>query len=63
MNFNCIFPNCTFKHNNVDEEVFQKHLDEFHNEEIMQISKKEKISLQMTKMIAVSNSTVFINSG
>ena len=42
MNFNCIFPNCTFKNNNVDEEVFQKHLDEFHNEEIMQISKKRE---------------------
>ena len=63
MNFNCIFPICTFKHNNVNEEVFLKHLDEFHDKEIMQISKKEKISLRMTKMIAVSNSTVFINSG
>ena len=63
MNFNCIFPICIFKHNNVNKEVFLKHLDEFHDKEIMQISKKEKISLQMAKMIAVSNSTVFINSG
>lgn len=63
MNFNCIFSNCTFKHNNVDEEIFRKHLDELHDEEIIQISKKEKISLEMAKMIAVSNSTVFINSG
>ena len=63
MNFNCVFPNCTFKHNNIDEQVFQNHLDEFHHEEIIKISRNEKISLQMAKMIAVSNSTVFINSG
>ena len=42
MNFNCIFPICIFKHNNVNEEVFLKHLDEFHDKEIMQISKKRE---------------------
>ena len=63
MNFNCIFPNCTFKRNNVEEDVFLNHLDEFHHEEIVNISKKENISLKMAKMITVSNSTVFINSG
>lgn len=63
MNFNCIFPNCTFKHNNIEETVFLKHLDEFHHEELVQISEKETISVQMAKMITVSNSTVFINFG
>ena len=63
MNFNCIFPNCIFKGNNAKEEVFLKHLDEFHYEEIVKISKKENMPIQMTKMIVVSNSTVFINSG
>ena len=63
MNFNCIFPNCTFKENNVEEEVFLRHLDEFHHEEIVKISNKENIPIQMAKMIAVSNSTVFINYG
>ena len=63
MNFNCIFPICIFKHNNVNEEVFLKHLDEFHHEEIAKISKKENMPVQIAKMMAVSNSTVFINSG
>ena len=63
MNFNCIFPNCTFKCNNVDEDVFLRHLDEFHKEEIMKISKKENMSIEIVKMITISNSNVFINSG
>ena len=63
MNFNCIFPNCTFKRNNVEEEIFLNHLEEFHHEEIAKISKKEHMPIKTAKMIVVSNSTVFINSG
>ena len=63
MNFNCIFPNCTFKRNNIEEETFLNHLTEVHLEEITRISQKESISIEMAKMITVSNSTVFINFG
>jgi len=47
----------------VEEEEFLNHLNEVHVDEILEISKKENISIQMAEMIAVTNSTVFINSG
>ena len=63
LNFNCIFTSCNFKQNNVEEEDFLKHLSEEHPDEILEISKKESIPIKMAQMIAVTNSTVFINSG
>ena len=63
LNFNCIFISCNFKQNNVEEEDFLKHLSEEHPDEILEISKKENIPIKMAQMIAVTNSTVFINSG
>jgi len=63
LNFNCIFTSCNFKCNNVEEEEFLKHLNEVHVDEILEISKKENITIKMAEMIAVTNSTVFINSG
>jgi len=63
LNFNCIFTSCSFKQNNVEEEEFLKHLSEDHPDEIIDISKKENIPIKIAQMIAVTNSTVFINSG
>lgn len=63
LNFNCIFTSCSFKRNNVDEGEFLKHLQKEHGDDILEISKKENISIKMAEMIAVTNSTVFINSG
>ena len=62
MNFNCVFPECDFKQNNIDEEVFLKHLREYHQGELAGIAKKEEIPIEMAEMITVSNSKVFINS-
>jgi hypothetical protein len=62
MNFNCVFPSCNFKLNNVDEEEFLKHLHDEHDDKILGISKKENIPIKMAEMITLSNSTVFINS-
>ena len=63
MNFNCIFTSCSFKQNNIREEEFLNHLNEVHRDEILKISNKENIPIKMAEMIAVTNSTVFINSG
>ncbi len=63
LNFNCIFSSCSFKCNNVDEDEFLKHLNKEHRDKILDISKKENISIKMAEMITVTNSTVFINSG
>ena len=63
LNFNCIFTSCSFKRNNVDEEEFLNHLSEVHFDEILEISKKENITIKMAEMIVVTNSTVFINFG
>ena len=62
LNFNCIFTSCGFKQNNVEEEEFLKHLSEKHSDEILEISKKENMSIKAVEMITISNSIVFINS-
>ncbi len=62
MNFNCIFASCNYKRNDVKEEEFLKHLKEEHRDEILDISKKENISIKMVEMMSTSNSKVFINS-
>lgn len=62
MNFNCVFPECNFKQNNIEEEVFLKHLREEHQKDLISISEKEEIPIEMAEMITVSNSKVFINS-
>ncbi|AJM92770.1 MULTISPECIES: hypothetical protein [Nitrosopumilus] len=62
MNFNCVFPDCNYKQNDITEDEFLKHLKENHHEEIIRISKKENIPIKMAEMITISNSKVFINS-
>lgn len=62
MNFNCIFTTCNYKQNNVEESEFLKHLQDEHTKEIIDISKKENMSIKAVEMITISNSTVFINS-
>ena len=62
MNFNCVFSSCDYKCNDIEEEDFLEHLKEKHNDEILDISKKENIPTSMAQMIATSNSKVFINS-
>ena len=62
LNINCIFLSCDFKRNNIEETDFLKHLSEKHSDEILEISKKENMSIKAVEMITVSNSTVFINS-
>ena len=62
LNFNCIFTTCNFKQNNIEESEFLKHLQDEHTKEIIEISKKENMSIKAVEMITISNSTVFINS-
>lgn len=62
MNFNCVFPSCNFKQNDIEEEDFLKHLKEVHHNEILDISKKENIPVNTVEMMTISNSRVFINS-
>jgi len=62
LNFNCIFPSCNYKRNNIEEEEFLKHLKEIHHNEITDISEKENIPIKTAEMMATSNSKVFINS-
>ena len=62
MNFNCVFPNCNFKENNIEEDEFINHLNENHQQEMLEISKKEDMPINAVIMITVSNSRVFINS-
>ena len=62
MNFNCVFPSCDFKENDIEEEEFLKHLNDVHHDEMVEVSERENIPIKMVEMISVSNSTVFINS-
>ncbi|MDH3204802.1 MAG: hypothetical protein OEL81_09025 [Nitrosopumilus sp.] len=62
MNFNCVFPSCNYKRNDIEEKEFLKHLKEEHHNEMSDISKKENMSIKMAEMITISNSKVFINS-
>ena len=62
MNFNCVFPNCNFKENNIEEDDFIRHLNENHEQEMLEISQKEDMPINAVIMITVSNSRVFINS-
>lgn len=62
LNFNCIFTTCNYKQNNIEESEFLKHLQDEHTKEIIDISKKENMSIKAVEMITISNSTVFINS-
>ncbi len=62
MNFNCVFPSCNFKQNDISEDEFLIHLREKHQQEMDESSKKEGIPISMIEMMSVSNSKVFINS-
>ena len=61
-NFNCVFPSCTYKHNDIEEEEFLEHLRAEHRNEMIKVSKKENMTIEMIEMITISNSKVFINS-
>ena len=62
LNFNCVFPDCNYKRNDIEEEEFLKHLEEEHNDVIKEMSEKENIPIKMAEMMTISNSKVFINS-
>jgi len=62
MNFNCVFPSCNYKRNDIKEEDFLKHLKEEYHKEMLDISKKENIPVKMLEMMTTSNSKIFINS-
>jgi len=62
MNFNCVFPSCNYKRNDISEEEFLIHLKEEHHHEMLDISKKENIPIETAEMMTISNSKVFINS-
>jgi len=62
LNFNCAYPSCNYKRNDIEEEEFIIHLKEEHHNEMLKISKKENIPIKMAEMIIISNSKVFINS-
>ena len=62
LNVNCIFSSCDFKRNNIEEKDFLNHLSEKHSDEMLEISKKENMSIKAVEMISMSNSIVFINS-
>ena len=62
MNFDCVFPSCNYKSNDIEEEEFLMHLKSNHSRDIEKIAKKENIPVSMIEMITVSNSKVFINS-
>ena len=62
MNFNCVFPSCSYKRNGIEEAEFLNHLKEKHYAEMQDICKKENMPINMVEMITVSNSKVFINS-
>ena len=63
MNFNCVYPSCNFKKNDIEGKEFLKHLNDMHHDEMVEASERESIPIKMIEMISVSNSTVFINSG
>ena len=60
-NFNCVFPECDYKRNDIEEKEFLKHLKEEHYDEILEVAKKENMSIETVEMMTVSNSKVFIN--
>ena len=60
-NFNCVFPKCDYKRNDIEEKEFLKHLKEKHYDEILEVAKKENMSVETVEMMTVSNSKVFIN--
>ena len=62
MNFNCVFSNCNYKCNGIEEKDFLDHLKIQHSIEIENISKKENMPVKMIEMISISNSKVFINT-
>ncbi|MGY5150654.1 MAG: hypothetical protein ACW9XA_00080 [Candidatus Nitrosopumilus sp. bin_6a] len=62
MNFNCVFPSCNYKQNNIEEEEFLKHLKEKHVKEMEEVSNETCIPVKMVEMMTISNSKVFINS-
>jgi hypothetical protein len=62
MNFNCVFPACSYKGNGIEEIDFLNHIRKEHYLEMLEISKKENMPINIIEMITISNSTVFINT-
>jgi len=62
VNFNCVFPSCSYKRNGIEEKEFLKHLKEEHHDEMLEVAEKENMSIKIVEMMTVSNSKVFINS-
>lgn len=62
MNFNCIFPKCSYKQNNITEQEFLEHLKDAHQKQLQDAARKEGLPLDTITMMTVSNSKVFINS-
>lgn len=62
MNFNCVFPECGYKQNNITEQEFLEHLRNAHHKQLQDAARKEDLPLDTITMMAVSNSKVFINS-
>jgi len=62
LNFRCVFPSCSYRRKDIEEDEFLKHLKEEHHDEMIDISKKEGIPIKTAEMMASSNSKVFINS-
>lgn len=61
LNFNCVFPFCGYKRNDIEEADFLKHLKDTHHDEMKEISEKENIPIKMAEMMTISNSKVFVN--
>ena len=62
LNFDCVFPSCNYKRNDIEEEEFLKHLKSEHQEEITEISIKEEMPIKTVEMMTISSSKIFINS-
>ncbi len=62
MNFNCVFPSCNYKRNDIEKKEFLQHLSKEHSDEMLEVAKKENIPIKIAEMMTISNSKVFINS-
>jgi hypothetical protein len=62
VNFNCVFSSCSYKRNGIEEKEFLIHLKDQHYAEMLEISKKENMPINMVEMITISSSRVFINT-
>jgi hypothetical protein len=57
-----VFSSCSYKRNGIEEKEFLIHLKDQHYAEMLEISKKENMPINMVEMITISSSRVFINT-